>query len=150
MTSDSLNASASTTTALAAAPVQNTPFTRTIPRHVRKRSIYNTIDVRSRINWRGGNEQRRTHSFMICLSTVLLPPPIRRSTGLRSLCAAGTITSVLPCRCWSWQLIPMALSSSISVESSLLVTFSSLVTLSNLIFLIMSNQRTELKLNIEL
>lgn len=77
-----------------------------------------------------------TYSLRMSLSTVLfpapMPPPMRRRTGLLSLRAAGTITSV-QCES-SREAIPIAFISSNSVENTL-VTFRFLVILSNLCFL---------------
>lgn len=58
-----------------------------------------------------------------------IPPPIRRRTGLLSLCATGAITSVH--RESSFAIIPIAFSSSTNVENTL-ATFKFFVTLSNL------------------
>ena len=72
-----------------------------------------------------------SYSLRMSLSTVLfpapIPPPIRRRTGLLSLWAIGTITSVH--RESSVDTSPMALISSTNVVNTL-ATFKFLVTLS--------------------
>lgn len=78
-----------------------------------------------------------SYSFIMSLSTVLLPapipPPMRRSTGLLSLRATGAITSEWFIASFD-TVVPIAFISSTSVENTL-VTFRSLAILSNLCFL---------------
>lgn len=74
-----------------------------------------------------------SYSFRMSLSTVLfpapIPPPMKRRTGLLSLCAIGTITSV---HCESSRdTSPIAFISSTNVVNTL-ATFRFFVTLSNL------------------